>query len=59
MKSGIRYIAIMLLFGFLGLTRFSENVRTVQVVGLFGSGACVGVSLVGIISALRSKQSKQ
>ena len=51
-------IALMVVFGAVGLTQFTENVRTVQIVGLFASGAVFGVSLASIISALRTKQTK-
>ena len=52
-------IAIMIIFGLIGLTQFSENVRTVQVLGLFASGMAVGVALAGFLLALRSKQKGQ
>ena len=53
-----RKIALMVVFGAVGLTQFTENVRTVQIVGMFASGAGFGVSFAGIISAFRSKQTK-
>ncbi len=53
---GIRNIALMLIFAFVGLTQFTENMRPVQIVGLFVSGAVFGASLVSFISALRSKR---
>jgi hypothetical protein len=49
-------LAIMIIFGLLGLTRFGENIRAVQVVGLFGSGMATGAGLMSLISILRSKQ---
>ena len=49
-----RNVALMILFAALGLGRFSENVRAVQVVGLMASGAVVGVSLVMLIQAWRA-----
>jgi hypothetical protein len=52
----IRNIALMVVFGAVGLTMFTENVRTVQILGLFASGVVFGVSLAAIISAFRSKQ---
>ena len=52
-------VALMAVFGTLGLTQFSENVRTVQILGLFSSGAVVGSSLVVIISALRAKRQSE
>ena len=51
-------IAVMVVFGSIGLIKFAENVRTVQVVGLFASGAVCGVAFAFIISALRSKPTK-
>ncbi len=49
------YLIIILVFGLAGLARSSENVRAVQVVGLFGSGMATGAGLFGLITALRSK----
>ena len=51
-----RNIALLLVFGAVGLTIFAENVRTVQVLGLLACGAVVGAALTSIIHALRSKQ---
>jgi len=50
-----RNIALMLVFGAVALTLFTENVRTVQILGLFACGAVFGASLSAIISALRSQ----
>ncbi|HCV43512.1 MAG TPA: hypothetical protein DGH68_08495 [Bacteroidetes bacterium] len=49
-------VAIMVVFGVIGLTRFTEGVRTVQILGLFASGAAVGASLATIIAAFKAKQ---
>jgi hypothetical protein len=46
----------MVVFTATGLTMFTENVRTVQVVGLFASGMVFGVSMAGIIAAYRGRQ---
>ncbi len=54
----IRNIALMVAFGAIGLTKFTENVRNVQVVGLLGCGAVFGAALTMIVSAFRSKQTK-
>lgn len=54
----IRNIALMLVFGAVGLTTFTENVRTVQILGLFSSGLVCGVSLASLIFAFRSRQTK-
>ena len=51
-------IALMVVLGAIGLTKFTENVRTVQVVGLLGCGAVFGAALTLITSAFRSKQTK-
>jgi len=56
MKRVGAHIAIIVVFGLLGLTQFSDNVRTVQVLGLFASGAAVGASLTRIISALKARK---
>ena len=55
MKSGGRNFAFIIVFGGLGLTQFSENVRTVQVIGLFASGAVVGAALYGLFAMRKGK----
>jgi hypothetical protein len=50
------YIATLFIFGLFGLTQYTENVRTVQVLGLFACGMACGVSLVGIVTALRRRR---
>jgi ABC-type uncharacterized transport system permease subunit len=49
-------VAIMIVFAAVGLTEFTENVRTVQILGLFASGMVCGVSLAMIVAALRAKR---
>lgn len=56
MKIIARNVALIVVFGVVGLTQFTENVRTVQVLGLLASGAIIGSSLAMIIVALRAKQ---
>ncbi|MGD0338303.1 MAG: hypothetical protein ABSB78_05895 [Bacteroidota bacterium] len=56
MKIIIRNIAIMVVFCAVGLTFFTENVRTVQFLGIFVCGVAVGASLASMIAALRAKQ---
>lgn len=56
MKIIVRNVALIVVFGVVGLTQFTENVRTVQVLGLLASGAIIGSSLAMIIVALRAKQ---
>ncbi len=51
-------IALMVVFGVIGLTMFTENVRTVQIVGLFTCGVVFGAALTAIISAFKSKKTK-
>ena len=51
-----RNLALMVVFTATGLTMFTENVRTVQILGLFASGIVFGVSLAGIIAAYRGRQ---
>lgn len=46
----------MVIFGVIGLTMFTENVRTVQIVGLFACGAAFGAALTALISAFKSKK---
>jgi len=53
-----RNVALMIVFGAIGLTKFSENVRTVQIVGLLGCGAVFGAAFMMIIFAFKSKQTK-
>jgi hypothetical protein len=59
MKLVGRNAAIMVVFGVLGLTQFSENVRTVQILGLFASGAVVGAAWTKIAAALTAKRNKE
>ena len=48
-------VVVMVLFGALGLMRFSEGIRSVQILGLFGSGMAVGAALISIVNAPRAK----
>jgi hypothetical protein len=59
MKLVGKNVALLLMFGGLGLTQFSENVMTVQVLGLFASGAVVGSALARISAALTAKRSAE
>jgi hypothetical protein len=49
-------IALMAVFIAVPLTLFTENVRTVQILGLFASGAVFGASLTAIITAIKARQ---
>jgi hypothetical protein len=51
-----RSVALMATFIGVGLTLFTENVRTVQILGLFACGAVFGASLAAIIAAVRGRQ---
>ena len=46
----------MIVFAAVGFTMFTENVRTVQILGLFASGAVFGVGLTRIVDALRGRK---
>jgi hypothetical protein len=47
--------AVLLIIGFATASRFLPNVRAVDAVGLFASGALVGVSIMRLILALRRR----
>jgi len=51
-------LAIMIVFIAVGLTMFTEGVRTVQILGLMASGAAAGAGLTRLIEGLRSKAEK-
>jgi hypothetical protein len=53
MKSVISNLAVMVCFGVLGLMSFTEDVRTVQVLGLFAAGMVVGASFSNIVHLLK------
>lgn len=52
----VRNIALMVVFGAIGLTMFTENVRAVQVIGLIACGAVFGAALTVIIQAFKSRK---
>jgi|RhiMetdeSRZDD1v2_1073273.scaffolds.fasta_scaffold39978_7 hypothetical protein len=45
---------ILFFFSMLGLWQFSDGVRTVDIVGLFASGALLGAAVAGWFVARRS-----
>jgi hypothetical protein len=47
---------MMIVFTAIGLTMFTENVRSVQILGLFATGVVFGVSLARIVSAVRARR---
>lgn len=49
-------LALMIVFAAIGLTLFTENVRNVQILGLFASGAVFGASLATIIGVVRARR---
>jgi hypothetical protein len=54
----ISNVGLLLFFSAIGLGMFTENVRTVQIIGLFACGVGFGAALSVIIHAFRSKQIK-
>jgi hypothetical protein len=56
MKKVIWNLAIMVCFGVLGLTQFTEGVRTVQVLGLFAAGWVLGAAFSNIIHLFKPTQ---
>jgi hypothetical protein len=51
-----RNVALMVAFGAMGLTMFTENVRTVQILGLFACGGVFGAGLTSIVTAIRGRE---
>ena len=54
-KPNLAVLAMLVLFGVGAIVRFSQDVRSVQVVGISGGGAACGVALVGFIWALKTR----
>ncbi len=50
---------IMMAFSFLGLMKFTENVRDVQILGLFACGAVFGVGLSMLRLILRKTKTSE
>jgi hypothetical protein len=61
MNKGVafRNVAVMMIFAALGLTQFTHDVRTVQVLGLFSSGMVFGIALGMLIITLRARPKEQ
>jgi hypothetical protein len=55
----IRNIAIIIVFCAVGFVLFTENIRTVQIIGLFACGAVVGASLTNIKVVLMRKKNAE
>jgi hypothetical protein len=51
-----RNVALMVAFGAMAWLMFTENVRTVQILGLFACGAVFGAGLTSIVAAIRGRQ---
>lgn len=56
-KPNLAVLAMMVILGVGAIVRFSQNVRSVDVVGLAGGGAACGAALIGFIWALKTKGS--
>ncbi len=57
MKRRIPFVPLpALIFSLLGLLKFSQDVRTVNVVGLFASGAIAGAVFAMFIVFLKAKR---
>jgi len=48
-------VALLFTFGALGLSRYSHNVRSVDAVGLSGSGAALGVGFALLVLGFAGK----
>ena len=55
----IRNVALILVFCAVGFILFTENIRTVQILGLFACGAVVGASLSKIIPTVKTKKNPE
>ena len=55
----IRNVALIIVFCAVGFILFTENVRTVQIIGLFACGAVVGASLSKIIAIVKTKKNPE
>jgi len=51
-----RNAALMIVFAAIGFLKFTDNLRTVQILGLFACGAVFGVGLSQIIFEVRARQ---
>jgi predicted metal-binding protein len=55
-KSLVRNAALALVFCAAGFILFTENVRPVQIIGLFACGAVVGALVTNTIAAYRARR---
>lgn len=56
MKTAGRYIGLMVIFTVVGLVEFTGDVRPVQVLGLFATGAVFGVALANFILMMKARR---
>ena len=54
-KPDLAVLAMLVIIGSGAIVRFSQDVRSVQVVGLSGGGAACGAALVGLVWALKTR----
>jgi hypothetical protein len=54
----ISNVSLMVFFGAIGFGMFTENVRAVQMLGLFACGVGFGAALTVIVHAFKLKQTK-
>jgi hypothetical protein len=52
----IRNVALMVFFAGIGFGFFTENVRVVQMLGLFVTGIGFGAALTTLVDAFRSRK---
>ncbi len=52
----IRSIVLIVAFSAVAFVLFTENVRTVQIIGLLACGAVIGASLTNIIVELKLRK---
>jgi len=54
-----RNILIMIVFGAYAVIQFSQNVKPVQILGIFACGVVFGAALIKIIITIRAKKEKE
>ena len=55
-KPDLAILAMLVIIGVGAILRFSQDVRSVAVVGIAGGGAACGAALLGFIWALKTKR---
>jgi hypothetical protein len=55
-RSILQNLAVMIIFPAIGVTMFTEGVRTVQILGLMASGAVFGVYLARLLMTLKARK---